>query len=91
MIRDFAHITHDQREIFSARLLQAASVERDTDELREIEDALRRMEVSTYGMCVECAAALPCVRLDACPEAKLCVRCETEHERRRAQWGHPAL
>ncbi|MGZ5651424.1 MAG: TraR/DksA family transcriptional regulator [Usitatibacter sp.] len=71
--------------------VQVASVERDIDELREIEGALERMAASTYGLCVECAVALPWVRLDARPEAKRCMRCETEHEQRRAQRGPPGL
>ena len=90
MIRDLAGLTQEQLEILRARLVRAASAGRSTDELREIEDALRRMEGSTYGMCVECAATLPWTRLDAHPEAKRCVRCETERERRRAQRVPPA-
>jgi RNA polymerase-binding transcription factor DksA len=85
MTHGIARITLEQREILHARLLRAASVERDAGERLELEDALRRMAVSAYGTCVECAAALPWVRLDARPEAKRCVRCETEHERRRAR------
>jgi RNA polymerase-binding transcription factor len=91
MIREIAHVTHDQREMLRARLLQAASVKRDIDELREIEEALRRIDGSTFGLCLECGSALSWVRLDARPEAKRCARCESEHERRRAQPEHPAL
>jgi RNA polymerase-binding transcription factor DksA len=90
VIRDLAGLTQEQRAALRARLVRAASVERSTEELREIEDALRRMEGATYGLCVECAAALPWIRLDARPEAKRCVRCETERERRRAQRVPPA-
>jgi len=52
---------------------------------RGIEDALARMEIDRYGLCVECGAALPFVRLDAVPEAARCVHCESENERRKAR------
>jgi RNA polymerase-binding transcription factor DksA len=58
-----------------------AAVVRDTDELREIEEALARLERGDYGVCVECGCALPYVRLAALPEAARCVHCETERER----------
>ena len=61
-----------------------SSVQRDTDELRQVEDALARIQRGTYGLCVDCGCALPYVRLDAVPEAPRCVHCETERERTRA-------
>ncbi len=67
-----------------AASVSAASIERDADELREIEGALERMTAGTYGLCADCGLALPAVRLDARPQARRCVRCEGEHERGRA-------
>jgi len=61
-----------------------ASVVRDDDELREIEEALARIERGEYGLCVDCGSAVPYVRLSAVPEAARCMRCETERERRQA-------
>ena len=80
-----ASLTPEQRDTLRARLVRAASAGSDMDGLREIEDALRRMDGPAYGTCAECAAALPWIRLDAHPEATRCVRCETERQRRRAQ------
>jgi RNA polymerase-binding transcription factor DksA len=61
-----------------------ASMRRDGDELRDVQDALLRLERGTYGLCVDCGAALTHVRLDAVPQAPRCVHCETERERTRA-------
>jgi RNA polymerase-binding transcription factor DksA len=66
-----------------AASVSVASIERDADELRDVEEALERMTAGRYGLCVDCGVALPSVRLDAWPQAKRCVRCEGEHERGR--------
>jgi len=61
-----------------------SSVQRDTDELRDVESALARLERGTYGLCIDCGNPLPYVRLDALPEASRCMHCENERERTRA-------
>jgi DnaK suppressor protein len=62
-----------------------AAIQRDTGELREIEDALARMQNGAYGLCIDCGAALPFVRLDALPHASRCLQCESERERSKAR------
>ena len=44
--------------------------------LREIADALRRIEHGTYGICMECEEPISGKRLDAVPWAKFCVACQ---------------
>jgi DnaK suppressor protein len=44
--------------------------------LREVEDALRRIQGSTFGVCAECGEPISSKRLDAVPWAKFCVRCQ---------------
>lgn len=46
--------------------------------LREVEDALRRIERGTYGVCHECEEPISTKRLDAVPWAKYCVTCQEE-------------
>src|SRR5215813_7272097 len=46
--------------------------------LREVEDALRRIERGTYGVCHECDEPISSKRLDAVPWAKYCVKCQEE-------------
>lgn len=44
--------------------------------LREIGDALRRIEHETYGICAECEEPISAKRLDAVPWARYCVTCQ---------------
>lgn len=44
--------------------------------LREISDALRRIEHDTYGICAECEEPISAKRLDAVPWARYCVTCQ---------------
>ena len=44
--------------------------------LREIADALRRMEHGNYGTCLECEEPISIKRLNAVPWARYCVTCQ---------------
>lgn len=44
--------------------------------LREINDALHRIEQGTYGTCLECEEPISVKRLDAVPWARFCVACQ---------------
>ena len=44
--------------------------------LREISDALHRIEQSQYGICLECEEPISPKRLDAVPWARYCVGCQ---------------
>ncbi|MCL5743725.1 MAG: TraR/DksA C4-type zinc finger protein [Acidobacteria bacterium] len=54
----------------------------DAKLLREVEDALRRIETDTYGICHECEEPISVKRLNAVPWAKFCVKCQEEIARR---------
>jgi DnaK suppressor protein len=56
--------------------------------LREIADALERIEHGTYGVCLECEEAISTKRLEAVPWARYCVACQ-EHIAARAALGEP--
>jgi RNA polymerase-binding protein DksA len=44
-------------------------------QLKEIEEALERIEAGTYGKCENCGADIPLDRLRAYPAAKTCLNC----------------
>jgi DnaK suppressor protein len=44
--------------------------------LREVEEALMRVQDGTYGVCQECEEPISPKRLQALPWAKFCVRCQ---------------
>jgi RNA polymerase-binding transcription factor len=56
--------------------------------LREISDALLRIEQGTYGVCLECEEPISVKRLEAVPWARYCVTCQERLAARVAQ-GEP--
>jgi DnaK suppressor protein len=44
--------------------------------LREIGDALHRLDHGSYGTCMECEEPISVKRLDAVPWARYCVKCQ---------------
>lgn len=49
----------------------------------EVLNALHRIELGTYGTCVDCDAPVPEGRLEAKPEAARCVTCQAKSDRLR--------
>ena len=54
-----------------------------TQAVEEIDRALRRMDVGTYGICERCGKKIGVARLEALPFAALCIECKSREERRR--------
>jgi DnaK suppressor protein len=52
------------------------------DLLRKIDEALKRMEAKTYGICVRCGRPIEKPRLKALPYAELCIRDAQAQSRR---------
>jgi len=72
-----------EKKEFLTRLLDL-----ETEELREVNDALRRIIDGTYGICANCGSEIPDERLEALPTTKLCVNCKRlEEERAMAKEG----
>jgi DnaK suppressor protein len=46
--------------------------------LREISDALQRIDQGTYGVCLECEEPISVKRLEAVPWARYCVSCQEQ-------------
>lgn len=53
--------------------------------LREIADALHRLDQGSYGICMECEEPISPKRLDAVPWARFCVACQEAIAERIAQ------
>ena len=56
--------------------------ERDTKYLKQLEDALDRIERGVYGICTVCKSVIPMVRLEAVPTVTKCVECKNEAKKR---------
>ena len=52
--------------------------------MKQIDEALRRLETGSYGHCVECSQGIAAARLKALPFARLCRDCQERHEQRSA-------
>ena len=50
-------------------------------ELGLVEDALKRIEKSTYGVCVDCGEPIAEARLEAVPWAPYCLKDQNRHDR----------
>jgi len=51
----------------------------DISLLRQIKDALVRIEDQSYGTCQDCQTPISAKRLDAVPWATYCIRCQDRH------------
>ena len=72
---DVATDTYDRE--FSLGL---ASNERKA--IYEFDDALKKIEDGTFGICEECKSLIAKNRLKAVPQARLCVKCQEKKEKR---------
>ncbi|ADR19946.1 TraR/DksA family transcriptional regulator [Calditerrivibrio nitroreducens] len=57
-------------------------VETDALKLNLVEQALKRIEEGTYGICIECGCDIEEKRLKQVPFARYCVDCKTELEKK---------
>lgn len=48
--------------------------------LGQIEGALARWDIGTFGLCANCEKQIPLARLNALPHTALCIRCERAME-----------
>ena len=69
------HMADDATEAFEqAKDLSVRTRLEDT--LHEVEDALKRFDQGTYGVCESCGIKIDWARLEAKPEARLCIKCK---------------
>ncbi len=91
---DLAGRVHDSAEEAVADLLADiafADIDREVNEISDIEQALIRLATGVYGVCIDCEADIPFERLSAYPTAKRCLACQQHHESGRQTGSHPSL
>ena len=64
---------------------EAALLAQSEQQLNQIETALRRIEDGLFGKCMTCGGSISLGRLQVLPYARLCIRCQSEQDRRGAQ------
>lgn len=58
-------------------------VSTEQDIVYEIDDALRRIEEKTFGVCEACKKKISKQRLNAVPYARLCIACQSKREKKK--------
>lgn len=70
----------DQGSATFSRELDLSLEQQAREALAQIDRALARMEDGTYGVCVRCGEPIAAARLEAMPEADLCIACKEREE-----------
>jgi len=68
-------------QVVASRNLDALGYERLSRRARELANALERVRDGSYGICEECAGAIPAARRRALPSVTTCVQCQERGER----------
>lgn len=71
--------------------LNAAIVDRQVREMREVETTLKRLAELDFGDCIECGGEIGFDRLMAYPTAQRCIRCQEFHEKTYSRENSPTL
>lgn len=76
---------YDQASSERDRELGLLLGDREREKLRNIDEALLRLEEGEYGICEECEEEIPMGRLKIVPFARHCVKCKSDLEKQQAQ------
>jgi len=72
---------YDQASNDRDRELALMLADREREKLTYVDDALKRIELGTYGICESCEEIIDKERLIAMPFTKLCLSCQEDLER----------
>ncbi len=75
-LADLEELASDTLEVDS--LCEIMGIEELT--VAQIDAALEKIDLGTYGICAACEEPIPRVRLDALPFAGLCIECQRKKE-----------
>ena len=73
----------DEIQYATERDMAIRNVDRESNLLRDVKDALRRIHEGSFGTCVECESAISPKRLAAVPWAACCIQCQEAAEQAR--------
>jgi DnaK suppressor protein len=74
----------DEMDLASTEYLQSFTFRlrgREKTFLRKIQKAIAKIDEGSFGLCEECEEPISLKRLEARPEAPLCIKCKEEQER----------
>ncbi len=91
---EIAGRVHDLGEESVADLLADQNItviDRHVSELRDVEEALRRMDQGTYGRCTDCGEPISQERLEVVPSTIRCTKCQARIEQAKTGNAYPKL
>jgi DnaK suppressor protein len=71
----------DEVQLAGERELAIRNLDRESQLLRNVKSALRRIADGSYGVCLHCDEDIKPKRLDAVPWTKFCIRCQEAADR----------
>jgi DnaK suppressor protein len=72
----------DEVQRASERELAIRNLDRESNLLRNVRAAVRRMDEGNFGVCIHCEELISPKRLVALPWATMCIRCQEAADRR---------
>lgn len=75
-----AHDIGEESQVEAEQSVCIADLSRHLQEIRECQDALRRLERGEYGLCIDCSEQIELNRLRANPVTARCISCQSKEE-----------
>ncbi|MBU3014511.1 RNA polymerase-binding protein DksA [Poseidonibacter lekithochrous] len=75
----------DYAEVISDSFTEGMIANHQLAELKQIEEAIKKIEDGSYGTCSMCGITIPIGRLKAKPFAKFCTECREVFEKEQAK------
>ncbi len=80
----------DRIQYAAEREMAIGNLERDSNRLREVREALRRIDTNAFGVCLDCENEIGPKRLAAVPWTPLCIACQEAADRASKDPGNMA-
>jgi RNA polymerase-binding protein DksA len=80
---DLSHMPIHMADVSSDNYEQEITmglIETEEREMHEIDEALKRLDDGSFGVCEGCSGEIKAARLKAIPNARLCVKCKQKEE-----------
>jgi DnaK suppressor protein len=78
----------DEVQHAAERELAIRNLDRESQLLRNVRAALRRMDEGTYGVCLHCEEDISPKRLNAVPWTPFCIQCQEAADRSREEMSN---
>jgi len=66
----------DKAYEYAYRARRLSLLEQLEDQLDDVNEALKRIDEGIYGVCTNCGEVIMAERLEALPQAELCINCQ---------------